>query len=268
MNAQARRGSAVEYGFGDLVSVRGILSLLEQGVPLRRIRKDVENLRQHVPELDNPLKALRLWAEGSPRIVVRHGDVLLEPDGQAVLDFGSRPESDEQDLVTNLSKGLHRQEYREELAERCFARGCELDGNPSTYAEAIESYLEGIEIDPEFSDCHCNLGAVYYNQGERKTARRCFENCLEIDRHHVEANFNLANLLEEDGCDDMALHHYRCALTSDPLYPDLHANLALLHEKLGRNHHAAEHWRRYLQLDGDGSWADVARRRMEQLTKD
>jgi len=53
------------------------------------------------------------------------------------------------------------------------------------------------------------------------------------------------------------------ALNADPLYPDLHINLALLCEKLGRRGQARRHWRRYLQLDAQGAWADVARRKLE-----
>ena len=78
----------------------------------------------------------------------------------------------------------------------------------------------------------------------------------------MEANFNLANLLEEDGEDESALLHYRAAFAADPLYPDLHINMALLYEKLGRIDRAERHWRRYLQLDASGPWADEARRRL------
>ncbi|MCS5635123.1 MAG: tetratricopeptide repeat protein, partial [Myxococcota bacterium] len=95
-----------------------------------------------------------------------------------------------------------------------------------------------------------------------KAARGCFERCLEIDGQHVEANFNLANLLEESGEDERALHHYRSAFAADPLYPDLHINMALLYEKLGESGKAERHWRRYLQLDASGPWSDVARRRL------
>ena len=93
-------------------------------------------------------------------------------------------------------------------------------------------------------------------------ARRAFEACLAREADHVEANFNLANVLEEEGEDHGALAHYRRALTADPFYPDLHINLALLYEKLDRMRAACRHWRRYLQIDPQGSWANVARQRL------
>jgi len=255
---QSGAGDRSMLEFRDLVCLRGILMLLENGVPLRRIRRNVELLRQRLPELDDPLRALRLWVEGSGRVVVRHEGVLLEPDGQMVLDFGMETEA--RDRVAALGRPSSEVV---ETAIDCFERGCQLDADPATYAQAIEAYRRGIELDPEYADCHCNLGAVYYNQGRRGQARSCFERCLEIDEQHVEARFNLANLLEEEGQNEKALHHYRAALAADPTYPDVHINLALLYEKLGMNEAARASWRRYLRLDASGSWSEVARQRLD-----
>jgi DNA-binding transcriptional MerR regulator/Tfp pilus assembly protein PilF len=264
VQAPAKVESRAEFEFRDLVCLRGIVSLLEQGVPLRRIRRNVEALRKRLPEIDDPLRSLRLWVEGSDRVVVRHDGILLEPDGQAVLDFGS--ESAGEDGVTSIGRAMTLSASdAAAAAEECFAQGCGLDSDSATFDQAIECYLEGLRLQPGFADCHCNLGAVYYNQGKRVAARRCFVRCLEIDSQHVEANINLANLLEEDGEDDQALRHYRAAFAADPLYPDLHINMALLYEKLGRSTQAERHWRRYLQLDASGPWADVARRRLSQV---
>ena len=262
VQAQSVEGERALFEFRDLVCVRGILSLLEQGVPLRRIRRNVEMLRDRLPELEDPLSSLRVWVEGSERVVIRHEGVLFEPDGQMVLDFGAGVSGDEE--VTPIAAAESSKDDREQTAEEYFERGCRLDTDPATFGAAIDAYLRGIELVPDFADCHCNLGAVYYNRGDRGAARHCFERCLEIDDRHVEGHFNLANLLEEDGCDEMALDHFRAAMAADPLYPDLHVNLALLYEKLDRGWQAGRHWRRYLQLDAKGSWSDVARRRLER----
>jgi hypothetical protein len=47
-----------------------------------------------------------------------------------------------------------------------------------------------------------------------------------------------------------------------PDYGDAHYNLASELESQGESHAAREHWRRYLQLDGTGPWADTARDRL------
>ncbi len=253
--------------FKGLVGVRSILALIESGVSLRRIRRSLEDVRALHPELDDPAAALRLWAEGSDRLVIRPDGVLEEPGGQIVFDLEAPapvPASDDgvADIAeTNAGDAADPDRIARTVVE-WFERGCRLDADASTYQEAIDAYETALSLDDDFADAHCNLGAVHYNRGNREAARQCFRRCLQIDAEHVECHFNLANLLEEDGADEMALHHYLAALRADPMYPDLHINLALLHEKLGRGTRAREHWRRYLQLDADGPWSEVARQRL------
>ena len=260
--------SSEELAWRDLVTVKAVLTLLEHGVPLRRIRQSVRILQEHVPELEEPLGALRVWSEGSARVVVRHDGVLLEPDGQMVLEFGGEEPGDSQ--VTSLARERVEQAVtgrRDEgsvSAYDWFEIGCGLDASPDTYEQALEAYRKAVDLDPDFADAHCNLGAVLYNKGARAAARRAFERCLALEPEHVEAHFNLANLLEEDGLDELALEHYGAALARDPLYPDLHVNLALLYEKRQDAKAAREHWRRYLQIDPGGAWASVARERVER----
>jgi len=61
------------------------------------------------------------------------------------------------------------------------------------------------------------------------------------------------------------LEEYRSArpLKADPLYADTHVSVALLYEKLGVRSKALDHWRRYLQLDPAGLWAEIAHQRIE-----
>lgn len=249
------------YGFQDLLCVRAVLELIDQGVPLRRIRRSVAALRRNVPEMERPAKALRMWHEGSGRVVVRHQDVLLEPDGQTVLDLGG--EAAARSKVTALVPEPPPGPSRAEQAAEWFELGCAQDTDPATYGEAIEAYRRAVEIAPEFSDAHCNLGAVLYNDGRREAARACFEAALALDPGHLESNLNLANVLEEENRNEAALRHYKAALRADPFRSDVHLNLALLYEKLGLRRKARSHWRAYLQRAPEGNWADVARSRLE-----
>ncbi len=70
------------YAFRDLVVLRAIVSLLDKGIPLQRIRRNLEMLRDRLPELDDPAAALRLWDEAlrSPRRAPRW---RLEEAGRA-----------------------------------------------------------------------------------------------------------------------------------------------------------------------------------------
>jgi tetratricopeptide (TPR) repeat protein len=262
-------GSEPRFSFQDLVQIRTVLALLDRGVPLRRIRRSVEGVRSRIPELGQPLGQLRVWIDGSDRVVVRHDGRLMEPDGQVVLDFALAPPSAE-DVAPlphpSTRAGGSSEGPDPETALEWFERGCQLDSEPRTALEAIEAYQRAIAADPTFADAHCNLGTVHYNQGRRDEARACYQSALELDPHHVEASFNLANLSEEEGRNEMALRLYKAALRADPLYADAYLNLALLYEKLGLRRRARDPWRRYLQLDPNGAWAEVARKHLSELS--
>jgi tetratricopeptide (TPR) repeat protein len=248
------------FDFLDLVSVRSVVGLLARGVPLHRIRRGVEAVRKRLPDLE-PLPALRLW-EGSARFVLRHEGVLMEPDGQLVLELvGAGLAGGVAWLDERAARALGPQARRR--AAEWFERGCELDCDSASYAHAVEAYRKAIECDPDFADAHCNLGSVYFNQDRRSLARECFERALAIEPGHIEANLNLGTVLEESGRDESALRRYRTALDADPTYPDVHVSLGLLYEKLGLPRTARAHWRRYVQLAPQGSWADIARGRLQ-----
>lgn len=255
------------FEFQDLVCVKSVLALLEGGVPLQRIRESVDILREQVPELNEPLSALRVWGETSSRVVVRHDGRLLEPDGQLVLEFGNSGSAEEAANVATLPRLPVQSTATAEPATELgaldwFEIGCGLDSDPATYHRAIAAYRSAVSLDPDLADAHCNLGAALYNNGDRSEARRCFERCLELQSFHVEGHFNLANLLDDEGRSEAALVHYLAALRGDPLCADLHINLALLYEKLGRSAEGREHWRRYLQIEPRGALADIARQRL------
>jgi len=237
--------------------VKSIVGLLEEGVPLRRIRLSVELVRERVPELD-PLPALRPGTR-SGCVVVRHQGVLMEPDGQLVLDLSASAAGVAPFERRGFEPGSP--EARS-VAVEWFERGCELDVDQVSVDAAIEAYRAAIDADPTYADAHCNLGSVYFGRGRPDRARQLFLRAAELEPGHVEANLNLGALLEEEGRNEQALRHYRIALECNPLHPDVHVSLALLYEKLSLPRTGRAHWRRYLQLDPQGSWATAARQRL------
>ena len=246
------------FDFRSLVSVKSIVALLAQGVPLRRIRRGLDGVRSILPELD-PVSALR-WQPIARCLVVRHEGVLMEPNGQLVLEFPGPDAGGVATLAEHVAPLGSPEAQRRALQH--FERGCALDTDRETWGQAAEAYRQAIDCDPEFADAHCNLGSVCFNRGEREEAREAFARAVELVPGHVEANLNLGTMLEELGQDESALARYRAALESDPLYPDVHVSLGLLYEKLSLPRTAASHWRRYLQLEPQGVWSDVARKRL------
>jgi len=252
-------GEAASFDFRDLSSLRTLVALLDRGIPMRRIRRSLERVREHWPELERPLGALQVQEGTAERLVVRHAGSLLDPDGQLLLDFAA-----EDGALRPVAALPAAPPAGPVTALDWFERGCQLDVESATLEGAIAAYRRAIELEPTLADAHCNLGTAHYNRGERAEARGAYEAALEQDPAHREANFNLANLLEEAGRREAAIAHYKRAVAADPCFADAHLNLALLYEKVGVPRKSREHWRRYLQLAPDGTWAEVARQRLRE----
>jgi tetratricopeptide (TPR) repeat protein len=257
----AHAAGAESFAFDDLVRLRALAGLISQGVSVRKIRGTVAGLEQCVPELREPLAALRVWGGSARRVVARHGDALVESDGQLVLDFEApRTASVVSEIAPSAEAGERAAAPRSAFG--WFEQGCMLDAQAGKAAEALVAYRRAVELAPDFADAWCNLGTVHFHRGERAEARTCYERSLAADADHLEANFNLANLLDDEGRRETALHHYKAAVRVDPSFADARLNLALLYDRIGLRRLGREQWRNYLQLVPTGSWADLARERI------
>jgi predicted TPR repeat methyltransferase len=109
--------------------------------------------------------------------------------------------------------------------------------------EAIDSYISGLVIDPQFTDAMLNLGNAYIAVGEADKAAAALKNLLELDPNHAEACNSLAMLLAASDQAGQALELLEKALVRRPDYPDCQLNIARLLGRLGRQKEAVEHLR-------------------------
>lgn len=245
-------GRGACYSFQDLVGLRTAKSLLDHGIPLRRVRRSIGSLRQHLPEFQGDLSRLRIFADGQ-RLVVGHRTFLLDPlTGQLLLDFRGRRDGPQ-------VQGLGRSR---ELAEEWFRRGLAADGDPARQGRALEAYQRAVELDPGHADAHINLGTLHYDLGQMAEARTHYERAIEADPRNALAHYNLGNVLDEEGDLEGAIAVFRRALALAPGYANAHYNLAIVYEKRGQQSQARRHWRAYLTLDPDSPWSRYARERL------
>lgn len=67
-------GSVRLYSFSDLIQFRVAKFLRDQGLSLQKIRKSLNYLRKHLPEVENPLAQLRFLTDGETIFVLTNKD--------------------------------------------------------------------------------------------------------------------------------------------------------------------------------------------------
>ncbi len=70
--------------------------------------------------------------------------------------------------------------------------------NQKKYDLAIQALSNSVNLNPEFSDAHNNLGVAYLNLGQNKKAIQCYKKALAADSGYLQAYFNLASIYIND----------------------------------------------------------------------
>ena len=273
-----RKGGRFYYTFPDLVAVKAAKDLLATGMPLQRVRKNVEALKRALPGDAHPTTRLRVCCDGET-VLALADDVAFQPiTGQVVMAF-SLPSFGEhvtatlampratapepaavpaaiQDGPTEANSGSTA--YRH-FVEACVAE----DRGDSDTAEHL--FRLAIELEPRMAAALTNLGNLVYRQGELHEARGFYERALDHDPAQPEARYNLANLLEDLGETELAIAELRRVCAAAPEFADAHYNLGIMLAQVGGTTQARQCLERYLELDASSDWARCARSYLDQI---
>ena len=238
------------YDFRDLIGLRTVKQLLENGVSANRLQRALSALNRKLDQVQTPLSQLRILSDGKD-VVVEQGSARLEPlSGQFVLNFETRELDESIRFMTRHS------------ASDWFAIAPSYENSRETRRDAIDAYQRCIDGEPDHADALLNCGTLHYEDGNFEKAAGFFRRALEAQPQNPLAHFNLGSVLEDMGQLEEARKHLRQALMLDPGYCDAHYNLAFVCEKLGCFPEAREHWQAYIQLDPVGPWSNYARQRL------
>ena len=257
LGPSARVAGRNYYTFQDLVGVRVAKGLLEEGVPLQQVRRTVESLRESFPKTTRPLSELRVLADGRAVVVQDDAGTYEPTTGQAVLDF--RIDGIESDVI----RLLHFDHDDRSRAYEHYLEGCRFDEDEKTYDQAEQAYQKALSLDPTLSNALTNLGNLEYRRDQLDAAENYYRSALACDPEQPEALYNLGFLHFERDEVDEAIGSFRAALDSDPSFADAHFNLAMALDERGERAAALPHWERYLALEPEGSWADIAKKYLQ-----
>ena len=273
-----RKGGRFYYTFPDLVAVKAAKDLLATGMPLQRVRKNVEALKRVLPGDAHPTTRLRVCCDGET-VLALADDVAFQPiTGQVVMAFSlpsfgehvtatlamPRATAPEPAAVPAAIQDGPTEANGGSTAYRHFVEACVAeDRGDSDTAEHL--FRLAIELEPRMAAALTNLGNLLYRQGELHEARRLYERALEHDPAQPEARYNLANLLEDLGETDLAIAELRRVCAAAPEFADAHYNLGIMLAQVGGTTQARQCLERYLELDATSDWAHHARSYLDQI---
>lgn len=254
----ALKGKRRAYTFPDVIALRVARDLFQKRVKMREVAEAVQNLRRALPKVTRPLAELRIVSDGR-RMVVKSASGTFEPaTGQMVLDFEVKDLRDDVVRVLRPAVGGERARSAYDL----YVQASSLDEDPATLDEAEALYRRAIELDPGLAIAYTNLGNVCFRRGDDEAAEALYRRALGIDQAQPEAQYNLGYVMLERGQARESIGYFRGALESDPRFADAYFNLAMAYEQVGEPAKARPCWRKYLEIEPTGTWAEIARKHL------
>lgn len=115
--------------------------------------------------------------------------------------------------------------------------------------DAIVAYKKALEISPESSSSHNNLGNAYIAKGEYEAAVASFSNAIQFDQQNAAARNNLGNTFKALRRSAEAIECYKHAISINPTLVDAHSNLGTAFRQGGDLAAAIASYRRALALN-------------------
>ena len=236
--------------FRDLSALRTVKALVDAGLPLPRVRRELVRIQLALPD-GTSLAELTIETRGG-EVLVRGAHPGGELRGQLALPF---------DLPAPAFEPAPPGELRElprspdapvlvavapATADQWLSRALQLEDRDPV--AAIDAYRRSLRLRPECAEAWINLGRMFAESGDPEAADECFRSAIDIDPGDATAYYNLGVTAQDAGREDDAIAHYRRALELDPRLAEAHYNLATLFDQSGDSRAAIRHINEYRKL--------------------
>ena len=135
-----------------------------------------------------------------------------------------------------------------------FLRAGMANERTGNYADAVQSYLKGLEAEPENVELLNSMGFALFQQGKSEEAIASLEKALKIDPKHYKAHNNMALASIDVGELELAEIHYRESLAIEP-QASIYNDLGYVLERQGMADDAFDAYQEALAIDPDSATA-------------
>jgi tetratricopeptide (TPR) repeat protein len=237
-----------QLSFRDLSALRTVKALIDAGLPLPRVRKELARIQQHLPA-GTSLAELTVEATGG-QVQIRGAHTSEALGGQLSLAFEAPvvvpPPSGELRELPRAPDAPIPVAVPPATADQWLARAMELEERDPV--AAIDAYRRALRLRPETTEAWINLGRLFAESGDATAAHDCFRSALDLDPGDATAYYNLGVIAQDAGNEADAIALYRRALELDPVLAEAHYNLATLFDQSGDSRSAIRHINEYRKL--------------------
>jgi tetratricopeptide (TPR) repeat protein len=235
-----------QLSFRDLSALRTVKALVDAGVPLARVRKELLQIQQRLPE-GTSLAELTVEAKNG-QVCVR-GEASPSSEGQLALPFevafDPAPAGELRELPRPPDAPMP-VAVPPATADQWLSRAQVLEERDPV--AAIDAYRRSLRLRPDCTEAWINLGRLFAESNDADAARECFQSALDLDPAEATAYYNLGVVAQDAGKESEAIDLYRRALELDPQLAEAHYNLATLFDQSGDSRAAIRHINEYRKL--------------------
>lgn len=238
-----------QLSFRDLSALRTVKALVDAGLPLPRVRKELLEIQKQLPA-GTSIAELTVEARNG-QVHVRGTAAANDGAGQLALPFERAIDQ------TPAPAGELRELPRPPeapmpvvvppaTADQWLSRAQLLEERDPV--AAIDAYRRSLRLRPDCTEAWINLGRLFAESSDGDAARDCFKSALELDPAEATAYYNLGVLAQDAGKEAEAIELYRRSLELDPQLAEAHYNLATLFDQSGDSRAAIRHINEYRKL--------------------
>jgi tetratricopeptide (TPR) repeat protein len=238
-----------QLSFRDLSALRTVKALVDAGLPLPRVRKELLAIQDRLPS-GASIAELTVEARNG-QVHVRGASPAGDPQGQLALPFEATIETAA--AATGELREMPRpadapmpSAVPPATADQWMSRAQVLEERDPV--AAIDAYRRSLRLRPDFTEAWINLGRLFAESSDGDAARDCFKSALDLDPAEATAYYNLGVLAQDAGKEAEAIDLYRRALELDPQLAEAHYNLATLFDQSGDSRSAIRHINEYRKL--------------------
>jgi hypothetical protein len=236
-----------QLSFRDLAALRTVKALVDAGLPLPRVRRELIEIQKHLGA-GTSIAELTVEARNG-QVHVRGTSSGTDNAGQLALPFERSFEPAPAGELRELPRPPEAPmpiAVPPATADQWLSRAQLLEERDP--AAAIDAYRRSLRLRPDCTEAWINLGRLFADSSDGDAARDCFKSALELDPAEATAYYNLGVLAQDAGKEAEAIELYRRALELDPHLAEAHYNLATLFDQSGDSRSAIRHINEYRKL--------------------